>query len=199
MIRARGELLAVIIVVLTAGHAFAQGELQPPGPPEPTMRPLAEISERIGGAALHTGAITNGLSIVAFVFWDDFPHPQIPSNTFFLADRFLSVNWPALQDACDDMPALIATLPDWAEVRAMRDTLERIVNALCRPRIATTTTDHAWANLAHGVPHLDARMSNVLQRVRGMTNGLGTVANTASANNAMLRRLANAKQQPTTP
>jgi hypothetical protein len=194
MMHSRSNRIAVAIAMLTTCRVLAQGELQPSGAPEPTMRSLGEIHDCAAEAAWRTGIATNALGNLQGVHilpWPDHPIVRANANLEAVTNAFLSVNWPALERACRDLSGLNDTFGDWTDVRTIRDMVIGIDEVL-----AGLLNGHVVTNALCGHAVLERQITNLFTATSIMSAQLGGIAEETSAvsdmagdNNAMLRQL----------
>ncbi len=206
MIRVNRNALAAAGAI-AAGLVFAQGDLQPSGPPGPEMRSLAELHERAAETARHTGIVTNALAslhAVCIAPWPDHPAAQANDNLVGLTNVLLGVDWPALERFDEDLGALTNALllwADWEDVRAIHGIVIRIdevLAGLLNPHLITNNLC-GHAVMERQITDLFTATSIISGQLSRVAEEMATIGSTAGDNNAMLRQLTEERQQAAEP
>jgi len=189
---------AVVLAVIVGGSVLAQGELQPQGPPGPSMYSLREIYEQVETVRSDAVAITNilsgleGVSDIDGIMWD------MLDNTIVLTNVVAQVDWTSLSYLPEQIVFLRDALGDvdWHDVHEVRTIVERIdssVHSVSNDlaelrwimRTVVTNTDTMVDSLVR-IEHRTEAISNMLHN---MGFDLANMAAVIEENNAMLHTL----------
>ncbi len=185
---------AALVLVGTHRLTHAQGELHPPGPPEPTMYSLQEIYKQVDAVWMETFVISNTLAYL------DYTTGAILKNTIVLTNVVSGVDWVTISALPVHLEALTNALGgvDWQDIRDIGATVENIeqnVSAL------TNMFDSAESNIAaiasntevmvESLAVIESRTSTTTNVLAAMKLDLEAIRLTVEENNAMLHSLTN--------